>query len=483
LEATRAAVEYKDTLNDLNDRMNAMDPGKQWSQAAAGLGSAFSIASAGVGIMQALGVESEDAAKTIQKMMVLQQAASAMQSLDDMKGAYEAISSVIKTSVIPQIAAMSAAQMGVVGLVTAAVVAIGAMAYSYIQSVDAAEKLLQKEKEIADERKKDLEAFNAAKNNQFKTDELQIRAMADGYAKEHATLMLNKKKELNAEREAWEASNKTYIDKINAENRVAAIKEFYIKQEAELRKKYSAPYTTAIQQVTPKITLDKTSDLMMRRAAIEMRERLRAEMANVPVTPHIEMPKEQSSVQRFWQDFREQMAQEAAKTDEFVKSLTTGLTNALGGAFQQMGQALGESLANSMDESGAERMKKILGSMLANIANTYGAALIALGTPMLFTPAFAKGALYVGAGTALIAAGGYISATMGGGSGGSSAPSTSVAGSGMSRGGSDWAGTGKTGIGGATSNSMNMQLISTISGRDIQLSSGREHYFSKRVAG
>lgn len=166
--------------------------------------------------------------------------------------------------------------------------------------------------------------------------------------------------------------------------------------------------------------------------------------------------------------------------EQMMQGIGQSLKNATNAAFAGLGTAIGTEIANGFNGKGFDDFGKMLGNTLASLANQVGTALIAFGTPLLFVPGMQlQGLAYVGGGTAMIAAGSFIAAKLGGSSSGGGSTSAGGSSGGPTTG---WSGTGgiNTGFGG-----MSMQLSggAKITGRDLQLVYGREGYFSRRVTG
>jgi hypothetical protein len=183
-------------------------------------------------------------------------------------------------------------------------------------------------------------------------------------------------------------------------------------------------------------------------------------------------------------DFANGLKADAATLEETLFAMGKMAQAAAASAFQGVGVAIGESLAG--DGDAMQKVAAVFGGMLSSLANQMGAAMIALGTPMLFTPITAgQGALYIAAGVGLVAAGSFIAAKMkssnkgSGGGGGSSMSSQGSSGN-----DTGWQGTGFGNAFGSMG-SMNMQpaLVSRVSGRDIQLVTGRQGIYSRRLTG
>lgn len=484
IESAKRAAEYKDALDDVNDRINAFHPEKRFTLAAQGMGAALSVVQAGVGMFNALGLSSQSAEKAIVAMTAIQGMASALQNVEAMKGAYQAISVMVKTQVIPSILAMNATMMVGIGVLAVVIGSVIALGVHYSNAKDEAEKLLEAQEASKKDQEEHNKSVSKAISERFKTEDMEVRAMRDGYAKKHAEIMLNQRKELAAEKEIWEASNKTYFDKINAERRVAAIKanaanEVKKAQEEEAKRLESLNQITRIDKVK---TTSTKSLAEIANEDLKNQTSLRPTKVQLPVQFEADPKyKEESlkNINNFFSEIKNELSVQKMSLVELASQVGQALSASIGGALGGIGAGVGEALANG--KSTLEAIGNAIVKALAGLAIQVGTMLIAMATPMMLS-AIPMGFVYAAAGTALIGLGAYANASIGGGGGGG------MSSGGMSSGGSNpstgWSGTGGPSTGfGSNTMGMNISGSSRISGRDLQLVYGREGYYSRRVGG
>jgi hypothetical protein len=472
IEAAQRAGELKDQIGDANIVIDAFSADSKFTAVAKAMQAAAGATSIVTGAMGLLGVESKD---TQEMMLKLQSALALTQgiaSIKEMGASFTAVSAIIKIQVIPSIMAMNAAQTAGVGLVLAAVAAIVIMAVSYSNAADAAERLEKAQQNAAQNAKLDNDALIAAKKAQFKDEELRIRLLKEGYAKSHAELELNKRKELLAEREIYEASHKTYIDRQRAESRVADIKKYYAQQEIDLIKKIEeARHITRAKTSTAQAKPGRDS-LTMQRDSIIKRTNAQIEL-------------EKSEMQRASTAFAENSKEALATREKAFSEQAAALNQNIQTGVVGIAAAIGTAIASGVDpiRAAGGALLGALGSFMQQL----GAQMITIGIlGTAFTKAVASLQWYVAIplGIALVAAGAALStiANKGPGGGGrATSPSVSTGGGPRSGFGST-SGT-STGFG---SNQMVPAMVTVngkISGRDIQLVSGRENVFSKRLTG
>jgi len=70
-EAARAAANYKDELEDVQDAIKAASPEQKWKLVGSAIQGAVDVAQGFVGVMSLIGIESNTAEKAIQAMMSL----------------------------------------------------------------------------------------------------------------------------------------------------------------------------------------------------------------------------------------------------------------------------------------------------------------------------------------------------------------------------------------------------------------------------
>lgn len=494
LEAAAKAAHYKDTLDDVNDRINAFHPEKRWQLAGQAMSGLVSLTQGVIGSMQALGVSSQSAAQALVAMNALQGFASALQGLEAMKGAYAALSVAIKTSVIPSLLTMNGLIMASgIGLIVAAVVALGYAMYKSAEATREAEKSLreynatlvktaQAEQDISIELLQGRERERAKLNNEAtkKINEFQNQAIAiqQKASEESRNLTRAEVLEIESLRKQAQLTNQALVIAQSEQNKkfhdedVAKYKEAQEKKAKIAKEAADADWKAHLNagKINQDILQQRLKGLEAQKQAEDdaamAASSAASNEADVPLftLPNIDKVIEGNNY--------------AEKIKEFGENTRKLVETHIGGAFSGVGTAIGQSLANGDDTLKA--VGASIGKSLAELAVNYGASLIALSVPMIMAGQ-PLGFVYAAAGVGLIAAGSFISAKMGSGgtSGGGSSSSGGSTSSGATTG---WGGNGGFNTGfGATAN--NLQLSTRVSGRDLEIVNGRQGYFSRRVTG
>ena len=492
IEAAAKAAQYKDQLDDVNDRINAFHPEKRFTLAAQGMSAALSVVQAGVGIFQSLGISSQSAEKAITAMMAIQGLATALQNVEAMKGAYQAIAVMVKTQVIPSLVTMNGVIMasGIIALVAV----VAALAYNWYQTSKAQE-----------EAAKSLREYNATLQKTAQAEQDLYVETLQGRAKEQARLNNEATKKITeyyqqikaieekASEESRSLTKAEQLEITSLRKQAVLVNEGLLVAQREQNKKFRDEDYKALEIAgQERIQLEK--DVNESLAKIRAKNTSLAGLTigqkptlTVPTRLNLQMDTGQatqtgkSQIAMMYEDFKSGIIAGNQSLEQMMQGIGQSLKNATNAAFAGLGTAIGTEIANGFNGKGFDDFGKMLGNTLASLANQVGTALIAFGTPLLFVPGMQlQGLAYVGGGTAMIAAGSIIASTLGGSSSGGG---RSSAGS-MSSGGpsTGWSGTGgiNTGFGG-----MSMQLSggAKITGRDLQLVYGREGYFSRRVTG
>lgn len=438
LEATKRAGEFKDELDLVNTKIAAFSSDTPVLTSALGVGQglagAFSAATGAMALFGGASKEVEQALLKVQGAMALLQGLQAIGQLGD---AMSAFASVIKVQVLPALMTMQGAIIATgIGALVIGVIALTQAASAYNDQID---REIDLKKQVNEQNKLYNEAVNKAAGANLKTEELKVRAMRDGTAKQLAELEVRKKQELQAEKATFEASNRTYYDENRLKDRTKFITDYYVQQAREVQnavKKESQNTGGLVNAIMGSSTeLSGKQGIMKGNLLGDLPEQLK--VAQVSIDNFV------SSGQAKMSTF----------TEAFTKSMLT-IKEAIGTialqAFGQLGTALGQSLAG-VDTS----LEKILGS----IADTLGNTLLAIGAPMLAIPGTqGLGAAYMAGGFALKAVAGYLNAqggkkpSSGGGSGGGSFSS------------------GNTGFSGFTPQNNSMVLSTRLVGQDLLLS-------------
>lgn len=492
IEAAARAAEYKDRLDDVNDRINAFHPEKRFTLAAQGMSAALSVVQAGVGIFQSLGISSQSAEKAITAMMAIQGLATALQNVEAMKGAYQAIAVMVKTQVIPSLVTMNGVIMasGIIALVAV----VAALAYNWYQTSKAQE-----------EAAKSLREYNATLQKTAQAEQDLYVETLQGRAKEQARLNNEATKKITeyyqqikaieekASEESRSLTKAEQLEITSLRKQAVLVNEGLLVAQREQNKKFRDEDLKALEIAgQERIQLEK--DVNDSLAKIRAKKTSLAGLTigqkpilTVPTRLNLQMDTGQatqtgkSQIAIMYEEFKMGIKAGNQSLEELVQGMGKSLKDAAVSTFANVGQAVGQGIAAGFDGSGFDSFAKMMGQTLAALANQIGLSLIAFGTPLLFVPGTQlQGLAYVAGGTAMIAAGSFISAKLGGGaSGGGGSTSAGGSSGGPTTG---WSGTGgiNTGFGG-----MSMQLSggAKITGRDLQLVYGREGYFSRRVTG
>lgn len=141
---TNAAAQAKDKLEDLNDSVNALDPGKV-GQGFMRLGSSLAGGfQAATGAAALFGAESKDLEKTLLKVQAATALAQGIQSVQDLGKAFKAFNLIVSAN---PIGAVIAGLTAVVGLVVAYKDELFGVDSAYQETIDSANKSYEIEKE------------------------------------------------------------------------------------------------------------------------------------------------------------------------------------------------------------------------------------------------------------------------------------------------------------------------------------------------
>jgi hypothetical protein len=378
-QSAQAAAELRDKLDDVQDAINAFHPEKKFKVAADAISGAAGVAQGFVGAMTLIGLESANAEKAIAAMMSLQGIAQAAQSIEMLKGAFVALSTTM--------------QVTLVGL--AALVA-GVVIYNAIadEQADANKRLADSFKQIDDSEQKTLDVVK-------KTQELRVRAMKDGYAKSLATVNQGEKDELAA---LVDAQIKGEITEMTYQMRRNAIFKHYANERATLAKEEAERLKKANKIVFQGLIGD--AEIIKKSFSFEMPKFIQ-EMPDAFVRMGDAVGGQVNRVGVFFDELGE-------KIGGWQQFIVSALTN----ASASFGAAL---MSGGLEDAGKAMVK-----MLGGIALQIGAAMIAIGIPMLFAKVTAvEGMRLVAGGIALGIVGGAMQASgeapgsKGGGGGGS----------------------------------------------------------------
>lgn len=393
-EAANAAAQYKDKIDDVKDAIKGASQEQQWRLVSGAISSAASVAQGMVGVMSLLGIESESAEKSIQKMLALQGIAAAAKGIYDLKDAFVALNSVTKFSLI----------------------GIAATAAAWLVFKNAADQAKEAQKKLNEEQKKanDLIAdylLSAkqkeinAENEKFKEFEKilakQTNLVANEYDSQGRIIIVHNAKVDAINKKAWAEYNEGF--------------EKHKKTLADIEKKYAKDVkpVKVSEQESPfafkLISKNVTADLQATsKEIIKMMDGLKS---TKPITfEDFFDPEITNNLYNFVDNFDII----SKRLDDIKNSIKASLIGGLGNVFQDLG---------AMWASGTGDISKSIANVVANIASELGTQLMALGIPLLFVPGFqGLGATYTAAGAALKllagAAGSYASQPVGGQGGG-----------------------------------------------------------------
>lgn len=197
INAQKKVANLKESMNDFNDRVKAMNPEAKFQA----LSQSISVAAGGFaalqGAMGLMGIESED----LQKQLVKVQSAMALsQGLNSIMGAGDAFKNlalVIETNVVAAFGSMRAA-IATTGI-GALVIGLGILINKMYEYNKAAEEQLELEKKLAKER---VDAANQMKKDLVnaidETNKMRIDAMKDGSDKEIAIAKKTRDEKIDA---------------------------------------------------------------------------------------------------------------------------------------------------------------------------------------------------------------------------------------------------------------------------------------------
>jgi len=462
LEATKRAGEFKDELDLVNTKIAAFSSDTPVLTSALGVGQglagAFAAAQGAMALFGGASKEVEQALLKVQGAMALLQGLQAIGALGDAMSAFGAV---IKVQVIPALMTMQGAIMATgIGAVVVAVIALTQAASAYNDQID---REIDLKKELDTQNKLMQQAVDKAKNAQFKTEELKIRAMKDGTAKQIAEFDLRKRKEIQSEKETFEASNKTYFDSFNLKERVKYIEGFY-KQQTDIAIRESQKVKDAVKTEIqgPEIKRQDAKFNQISSAVDLTKWGENLEAAKIPLTSFVNTAQEQ------FLKFEE-------TTRVFNENINQIIEQGVSQTFIGMGETIGEALAGSANfaEAAGQMLLGTIGTMatqLGQLAIGTGLAVLGIKKALLSLNPVAA----IAAGVALVALGSYVSAK-----------SKSIAAGGSSSGGGFNSGGGgysaNNGFSGFTPQNNDYNLTSRLVGTDLLLSVEKSNKRMERV--
>lgn len=430
LAAAATAGQLKDSIGDTKKVIDAFSNDSKFTVVAGAMSAAAGSISIVTGAMGLLGTESEAVQQTMLKVQSAIALTQGIAQLKEMGVAFTALGAVINTQVIPALFTMQGALIATG--IGAAVIGLGLLV-NHLNQVEAASKrAADAQKAFAESNKEIDSAISAALANAYKSRELQIRAMADGYQKEAASAELSKQKELSAIKATYEASQKNFFDEQRLKNDSLAVEEYYQKQLQDIRKKYSV----SAQKVSAPIQIQSRASINLNSAAQQVNDAVQKSLSQgltkaitlqplVKLDPQVVMDSSWASIQAAkmeasltaLNDSFKSIAQNtvvatASMLGNWIAEATTGSYN---DPFEALGQLLLQSIGGLMVQLGTQMI--LFGTGLA----AFQASISSL-NPLT---AIAAGAAMVAAGAAIsaLAAKGLQRNASGGGGG---APSSSI---------------------------------------------------------
>ena len=404
LHAAKTAGELKDSLQDQKAIINAFSADSKFTAVAGAMSAAAGSISIVTGAMGLLGTESEDVQQAMLKVQSAIALTQGIAQLKEMGAAFTALGAVINTTVIPSLLTMQGALIASgIGI---AVVALGLLVNHLNQVELSSKRAAQAQLDFAESNKAIDTAISKAMANTFKSRELQIRAMSNGYAKEAAMVELSKQKELAAIKEAYNASQKNFFDEQRLKNDSLAVEKYYQKQLADIKSKYTLKPQKAVQaiQIETKVDLNNTSKQVNAALQKDLSERMQLTLKPlVKLEPEVVLNSSWASIQAekmrvSLQSLNDSFTQAAQQTVVATAGmLGNWITEAASGnykdPFEALGQLLLQSVGNLMVQLGSQMMLFGLGLQAFQLSIT------------TLNPVVA-----IAAGAAMVAAGAAISA-------------------------------------------------------------------------
>jgi hypothetical protein len=478
IKAAQAAGEIKDKIEDTNVVINAFKADSKFTVVAGALQQAAGAASIVTGAMGLLGVKSEEAQQTMLKVQSALALTQGLASLKEMGASFTALSAVIQTSVIPSLMTLNGALMATgIGVVVAGVVALTMAASSYNDEI---QKTIEKEKELAETRKLDREAFVKAGSEILKDVAIYNKTIKDKTQREIANIKLTRDQAIQAEKERFENSNKTWADENRLTTNINNIKKAYEVQLTEFKNQENEKRLNKLKEAKDKAekladeerktlfkyrrmywdSIEKYED----KVAVERQKNIDKELDSYStMADELNMALPEGIIMPI--NLVLQKASVLAAKENLVKA-TEDFKNTVVNAFINMGMqaayALGQALTSSADFGDS------LKTMLAQLMSTIAGALIILGGA-IFAVDPVRGTAMIAGAIALQIAAGALAGSAGGGGGGSTPAMSPTASGGNGFGGG--------GIGSnANFNNFNMRT----EGKDLILAVQRQGNYNRR---
>lgn len=408
-QAAQKAAMFKDQLDDVNDVISAYHPEKKWQLTGQAIAATVDIAQGFVGVLSLIGVESNNAQKYIQAMMSLQSISGAILAVEQLSGAYKALT----ISIFGAEAATNSLYLAMIKplRIIGALLGAGAVLLGLTNEAGATSAVYNRTaKEVGDLIQSSI---NKEKNltEQVKiTNKLRIDAMEEGADKSKAIAKNNYDNQISDLKEylatklidekTYQERSKLYfeiyqheLNKIDKENKNKRAKPITIAQPLEIESKLTS--------------MGGLQDLGSKSMAENTQKALNEGWAKI----NAENIKGMAKWQENWKGFNNVVKEES----ELTKLLFDSAAQALAGAAANLGAAL---VTGDFESAG-----KAIIQMLGGIAIQIGAAMIAMGVPMALGEPFfgGKSLRLIAGGAALSVAGGAMQASgraSGGGGGG-----------------------------------------------------------------
>jgi hypothetical protein len=462
IEAAKASGQYKDKLGELTMVQNAFASDTPALTSTLGLMQSLSgVVTTAAGAYGLLGVKSED----VQRALLMVQSAMAVTTgliqIGQLADAYKAFRIVMVAEVLPSILAVNGALLASgIGL---AIAAISALVYWWQSAANATELAKMQVFDYAATLKAVTERHRKNIDAQVQSQELYIRTMEEGKAKEVALNDMAMQKELRDNLRAYQDKE---IMQNQFENNKLFISEYYAKKRQEIDKKYAPKNVQQMITIDTRMSGKAGADAEFYKQKTDTLKKFRAEFyeiargfQTIPLGDFIAYP----------------LTQAQTKIKEFTAYFNDVGQNLLAPALTSVFTAIGNSIVNggNVIENAGKALLGVLGQWMVQL----GSQMIIIGVlGESFKASIASMQWYaaVGIGVALVAAGSVLSALASSGPGGGSTPSASGSGDGMSAGfyGASLAGT------------VDQTDLSTkIRGRDLFLSNNRSRISGARFGG
>lgn len=466
IQAAKAAGQYKNDLDDTREVIKAFSSDTPVLTASLGVMQGLAgAASAVAGAYGLMGVEGEEVQKVMLKVQSAMALVQGLQAVGAMADSFKALKVVLVAEVVPALMTVSGALIATG--IGALVVAVGVLAMYWSNVADEADKATKAQEAAADTAKRVAALDKKSLDDRMALRELQVRAMKDGKAKEIAQIDLARDKELQAARDVYNESSKSYFFKARLQEKETAITEYYARQRADIEKKYKQP-SRVISAITidTRMTGKAGADMEHRKLTIKSLQSFKQDVTKIamdfkaiPIADWISYPLTETQI----------------KLKEFSEYVNNVGKNLIAPALTNMAAAIGNAIA-----SGANPIKAAGNALLAALGNfmvQLGSQMIIIGTlGAAFEKSIASLQWYVAIplGIALVAAGAALSGIAAAGPSGGG-------GAGSGGGGNMGAGF----FGASLQPAVNQQpnLGSKIRGRDLFIVQGRNNRAANRFGG